>query len=434
MPDLPRQIVPDLARTAHLRRCRGETAPHVRPSTLRGGFLLRLASEPFSPARNYFRFLLMVAVLIAVSGCASAPKRDVDLVWPLPPETPRIKFVKSLSSSADVRTTTFAQRVKSTIIGDDPVAGLGKPYAVHVDRKGRIFVADSAWRKVLVFDEPGRDFFILGIDGPGALINPRGVTTDAQHRIYVTDTSQNRVVVYDEKGDFQLAMGLRGQLDKPVGIAVNDALKGVYVVSTGSTGTQDHKVTVFDANTGNVLFEFGGRGVEDGKFNFPTNVVVDDAGRVYVMDSFNFRAQIFDADGKFLSKFGGIGTGFGQFSKPKGIGVDNEGHIYVSDAAFNNVQIFDQQGRLLLFFGGFGDRPWQLWLPAGLYIDENDQIYVADQYNKKIKRLLQLGGILLGVMIPVALVWGDFNPPKSFHPTEDVANTKHNLSVNFDIL
>ncbi len=326
----------------------------------------------------------MVAVLIAVSGCASAPKKDVDLVWPLPPETPRIKFVKSLSSSADVRTTTFAQRVKSTIIGDDPVAGLGKPYAVHVDRKGRIFVADSAWRKVLVFDEPGRDFFILGIDGPGALINPRGVTTDAQHRIYVTDTSQNRVVVYDEGGNFQLAMGLRGQLDKPVGIAVNDALKRVYVVSTGSTATEDHKVTVFDANTGNVLFEFGGRGVEDGKFNFPTNVVVDDAGRVYVMDSFNFRAQIFDADGKFLSKFGGIGTGFGQFSKPKGIGVDSEGHIYVSDAAFNNVQIFDPDGRLLLFFGELGSRPGQFWLPAGIAIDGNDRIYVADQYNKRI--------------------------------------------------
>jgi cytochrome c553 len=41
--------------------------------------------------------------------------------------------------------------------------------------------------------------------------------------------------------------------------------------------------------------------------------------------------------------------------------------------------------------------------------------------------------MLLGVLIPVALVWG-FNPPKSFHPTEDVANTKHNLSVNDDIL
>jgi DNA-binding beta-propeller fold protein YncE len=283
-----------------------------------------------------------------------------------------------------VQPPSFTQRMKNTVIGEDPVASLGKPYAVHVDHKGRILVADSAWRKVLVFDEAGRDFFIVGIDGPGALINPRGVTTDGQDRIYVTDVSQNRAVVYNDKGELQLAMGLRGQLDKPVGIAVNDALKRVYVVSTGSTATQTHKITVFDATNGDVLFEFGGRGVEDGQFNFPTNVVVDASGKVYAMDSFNFRVQVFDADGKFLSKFGGIGSGFGQFSKPKGIGVDSEGHIYVSDSAFNNVQIFDQEGRLLLFFGELGSRPGQFWLPAGLAVDRQDRIYVADQYNKRI--------------------------------------------------
>jgi DNA-binding beta-propeller fold protein YncE len=328
--------------------------------------------------------LLLAVSILLLAGCASTPKKEVDLVWPLPPETPRIKFIKSISSSADVQPPSFGQRIKTTVIGEDPVASLGKPYAVHVDRNGRLLVADSAWRKVLVFDEAGRDFFIVGIDGPGALTNPRGVTTDAQGRIYVTDTSQNRVVVYDDKGGFQLAMGLRGQLDKPVGVAVNDALKRVYVVSTGSTATQTHKVTVFDAATGNLLFEFGGRGIEDGQFNFPTNVVVDPSGKVYVMDSFNFRVQTFDADGKFLSKFGGIGTGFGQFSKPKGIGIDSEGHIYVSDSAFNNVQIFDQEGRLLLFFGELGSRRGQFWLPAGLAVDAQDRIYVADQYNKRI--------------------------------------------------
>jgi DNA-binding beta-propeller fold protein YncE len=324
--------------------------------------------------------LVLVGVL---AGCASAPKPQPDLVWPLPPETPRIKFVKSLSSAADVRPTSLVTRVKAAVIGDEPAASLGKPYAVHADRNGRVLVADSAWRKVLVFDERGKDFFIVGLDGPGLLMNPRGVTTDAEGRIYVSDVTQNRVVVYTPKGEFVLAMGLRGQLDKPVGVAVNDALKRVYVVSTGSGSTQTHKVTVFDT-AGALLFEFGGRGIDDGQFNFPTNLVVDVSGKVYVMDSFNFRVQVFDADGKFVSKFGGVGSGFGQFSKPKGIGVDSEGHIYVSDAAFNNVQIFDQEGRLLLFFGGFGNRRGQFWLPAGLSVDAQDRIYVADQYNKRI--------------------------------------------------
>jgi len=110
------------------------------------------------------------------------------------------------------------------------------------------------------------------------------------------------------------------------------------------------------------------------------------------MDSFNFRVQIFDKDGKFIKKFGGVGTGLGMFSKPKGIAIDSEGHIYVVDAAFNNVQIFDTEGRLLLFFGEMGNRPGQFWLPAGMAIDKDDNIYVADQYNRRINVYKYLGG------------------------------------------
>jgi hypothetical protein len=48
------------------------------------------------------------------------------------------------------------------------------------------------------------------------------------------------------------------------------------------------------------------------------------------------------------------------------------------------------------------------------------------------KKLLQYGGLVILVLLPVALVWG-FNPPTSQWQTEDTANTKHNLSANQDI-
>src|SRR5581483_4574254 len=166
-------------------------------------------------------------------------------------------------------------------------------------------------------------------------------------------------------------------MERPVGIAVNNELKRVYIADT-----RKHKIFAFDFE-GNFLFEFGKRGVGDGEFNFPANLFVDSSGKIYVTDM-NFRVQIFDPAGKFVSKFGSVGTGFGQFSLPKGIGVDSQGHIYVVDSRFNNVQIFDQDGKLLLFFGEFGSSPGQLWLPAGLTIDPQDRIYVADQYNHRI--------------------------------------------------
>jgi cytochrome c553 len=49
------------------------------------------------------------------------------------------------------------------------------------------------------------------------------------------------------------------------------------------------------------------------------------------------------------------------------------------------------------------------------------------------KQLLFSGGLLILVLIPVTLAWGVFPPPTSFWATENVANTKHNLSANQDI-
>lgn len=319
-----------------------------------------------------------VVILVFATGCATAPK-PVDIIWPLPPEEPRIKYVKSISSSEDIERKSFWQSFTDLITGSHSVARIAKPYAVHMDREGRLFVTDSGWPTVLEFDTKKKEFKVVGLEGPGVLAKPMGVTTDSTGRIYVTDTLENRAVVYDPDGNFLFGIGEKGRFDQPVGIVVNDALHRVYIVDT-----KKHKVSVFDSKDGKFLFEFGTRGIEDGQFNYPTNIAMDADGNLFIMDSFNFRVQIFDPDGKFVSKFGSVGTGLGQFAKPKGIAVDTEGHIYVVDAAFNNVQIFNREGQLLLFFGGFGNRPGQFWLPAGMYIDQDDLIYVADQYNHRI--------------------------------------------------
>jgi len=320
-------------------------------------------------------FLLFVFVL---GGCGGRGlQTEPDIFWPPAPETPRIKFVKTISSSEDVEEKTWVDHVKAFLFGGSSSAHLVKPYAVFATPSGRVYVADSGWRKVLVFDESQKRFSMLGVDGPGALAGPLGVTADASGRVYVTDTVHQKGFVYDPEGQFLFSFGDKNQLERPVGIAVNNSLKRVYVVDA-----RKHQVFVYDFE-GKFLFVFGERGTDDGHFNFPANLFVDNEGKIYITDM-NFRVQIFDAEGKFQSKFGGVGTGFGQFSLPKGVGVDSRGHVYVVDARFNNVQIFDQSGQLLLFFGEFGGRNGQFWLPAGLSVDAQNRIYIADQYNHRI--------------------------------------------------
>ncbi|MBI3353060.1 MAG: hypothetical protein HY036_10845, partial [Nitrospirae bacterium] len=218
--------------------------------------------------KNYCQIGSVITILLFV-GCATAPVQKTEIIWPLPPDPPRIKFVKTIESAKEVEKESFGKSVMQFLVGKDPTVHLQKPYAVHADRKQRVYVADSAWRKILVMDYAKKEFMFLGLDGPGILSRPMGVTTDFTGNIYVSDTVGKRVVVYDPNGKYLLAMGGKEIFEEPVGIAVNDKLRRVYVVDT-----RKHNVDIFDFE-GRFLSDFGGRGVNDGQFNFPTNLAVD---------------------------------------------------------------------------------------------------------------------------------------------------------------
>jgi DNA-binding beta-propeller fold protein YncE len=151
--------------------------------------------------------------------------------------------------------------------------------------------------------------------------------------------------------------------------------------------TKSHQFKAYDIATKKHLYSVGKRGLEDAEFNFPTNIAVDQRnGNIVVVDTQNFRVQIFDKDGKFLSKFGNVGNKPGTFARPKGVGIDSDGNIYVADSAFNNVQVFDENGsNILLFFGGGGYGPTQFRLITGIYIDEDDKIVIADGFSGRVQ-------------------------------------------------
>ncbi len=344
-------------------------------------------------SRRRFGRLPGVAVasvlLAAVVACAPVekappkPAKPVDYVWPLPPEPARIRFVREIKSSDDVGPSKTGNALVASILGTKKrpdAIKFKKPYGVYADGRGRVFVTDTGWGKLLVFDFPAKTFAMWGEDGKGILDSPIGVTGDSQGRIYVADAEEQRVVVFDRDGNFVTAMGRKGELERPAGIAINEALGRVYVVDV-----KKHHIAVYDMETGALVKTIGKNGAKKGEFNFPTNIAIGRDGTLYVVDTLNFRVQVMDPDGKVLKTIGSLGDALGQFSRPKGVAVDSEGNVYVVDAAFNNFQIFDPKGRLLLFVGEIGPKPGQFWLPAGAYIDGRDRLYIADQYNARIQ-------------------------------------------------
>ena len=58
--------------------------------------------------------------------------------------------------------------------------------------------------------------------------------------------------------------------------------------------------------------------METGEFHTQSYLALDSNGRLYVVDLFHFRVQIFDPDGKFVKTFGELGDSPGTSQGQQG--------------------------------------------------------------------------------------------------------------------
>lgn len=351
-------------------------------------------------ARFYFLLtaLLFLATIIPVVVDGQKKKTNQksvqkapDLVWPLPPEKPRIRYLGSLAANTDVEPPKKKGWLQKLINEEESrhVIGMGRPSGIAVDSQERVYVADTFKGAVFVFDLRAKTLNLLGADGRGRLANPYGIAIDKNDNVYVSDTKLKRIHVYDRNWDLIASFSKVGNetILNPAGLAMDDNSNHLLVADS-----RGHKIFVVNVDQLGQGTSFGVKGDSDNQFYFPNSVAVDKAGRIYVSDTMNFCVKIFDSTFKFINRIGEHGTGFGMFDRPKGIAVDSEGHIYVVDASFSNFQIFDPNGKLLLFVGNFGVEPGSFRLPAGLFIDKRDRIYVSDQVNRRVQIFQFLAG------------------------------------------
>lgn len=306
------------------------------------------------------------------------------LVWPEPPEKPRIRFLRAVASPADLGIRpSFWERLGEILAGKVE-AWMVRPTGVAVQGEV-LYVADPGAQALWILDAATGQF--RRIRGPRGreLISPVSVAPGGEGRVYVADSYLRQVFVLGPDGNLT-GSGEGTPFVRPAGVAYEEVADRLYVADSAA-----HRVWILSGE-GALQGHIGGRGSGPGEFNFPTHVAVDRAGNLYVTDSLGFRIQMFARDGRFLGAFGRHGDASGDFAAPKGVAVDSEGHVYVVDALFDTVQIFDRAGQLLLNFGRRGLGPGQFWLPGGIFIDAKDRIYIADSYNQRIQIFQYLGG------------------------------------------
>jgi DNA-binding beta-propeller fold protein YncE len=187
-----------------------------------------------------------------------------------------------------------------------------------------------------------------------------------------------------------------GQLNRPRGIVVGPD-GNIFVVDS-----RNARVNVYGP-AGEYLHSFGSEGSSLGQFGRlsaaggggASGIAIDDAGNIYVADTWNHRIQVFASDGTFLRAWGQFfdarddaalsATQPGLFYGPRGVAF-HDGLLFVTDTGNERVQVFQPDGRLVRMFGTPGSGEGELLEPVGIAVSGDGTIYVADSHNARIAR------------------------------------------------
>ena len=332
----------------------------------------------------FFSFGLTLALLSGCAGSASQPvawqDETTDLVWPEPPDQPRVRYLRSLYGPEDFKEQSQTSKVLSWMLGEQETGpSLLSPFAVAVSRSGPVWVADNGASMLYRLDLNRREIDYFQEFSGLRLVSPSGVAVDDERqRVFLADAGHQRIFVLDLKGNYIASWGPPGGFKRPAGLALDST--GRLLVADAMGGV----AYIFNPD-GTLASEIQSRVNPDGRFRRPLNVAFGPNGEILVLDAFSFRVEVQNEQGELLGTIGELGDAAGYMARPKGLAVDKEGHVFVSDSAFDNIQVFDLAGNLLMFWGRAGRQPGQFSLPAGLFIDHEGRLFVADSYNHRVQ-------------------------------------------------
>ena len=331
------------------------------------------------------RRIAALVLAFSVGACASAgppepPAGEPLVIYPPPPQTPRVQFLTAISNSKDVeepRSLSFWERVAGEREEDVRGEPILKPYGVAI-HDGVIYVCDTLLQGVDVIDLGARSFEYWQPEGFGKLRKPINCAADSvTGRIFVADIDRGDVVVFDTERRFVAAFGsVEGS--RPTDVFVRDGRAWV-------ADFENREVRVYDLSGFEQIGTIPAADVDSaGRLFGPTNLWVTDE-HVYVSDFGAAQVKVYTRDGEFVRAVGSYGDGLGQFARPKGIAVDRSGILYAVDAAFENVQMFNAEGQFLMPFAGPYKGPGDLWLPAQVTLDYDNVDYFRQYVHESLE-------------------------------------------------
>ncbi len=179
------------------------------------------------------------------------------------------------------------------------------PLGIRIDGEDKVFVTDAKTQENRVFEfvlpnESLIDWHTVNAtavafgetgEGNGEFLYPNAAVADSQGRIFVSDGNNGRISVWDAQDNFLFNFGSGNgeeSVSLPRGMAINEQDHLFVVDAVG----QNVKVYDVSGEEPVFLYTFGDWGVDDGLFNYPNDIALDDSGRVYIVDRENQRVQV----------------------------------------------------------------------------------------------------------------------------------------------
>ena len=171
---------------------------------------------------------------------------------------------------------------------DDDFSGFGLLEGITVALGGELLLCDIEDDHVIKLDNLyafDRTFGRSGY-GEGGLRDPLGIFVDRREKVYVADSQNDRVAIYDLFGNFLKSLGKR-VLREPSGVTVGED-NLIYVANT-----EKNSIAIFDSE-GNLILEYGTWGSGMGNFSKPTDLKLGRDDKLFVVDSGNSRICVFE--------------------------------------------------------------------------------------------------------------------------------------------
>jgi hypothetical protein len=327
-----------------------------------------------------------------VSGVSSTNGTTSIIVVPFTDaDSPLIIVVVALGNSAGLESAASVSQTLKSPVGFPSVytsrmnfSVPNGPNGVAVDGSGKIVVSCYFGNQLKVYNNQGSLQANIGSAGSsnGLFNTPSAIAIDKAGNIVVADSGNDRIQMFTIGGTHIRSFGSDGtgdgQFKYPNGIAVNSENHIIVTDSFKQTipAIQSELVKIFD-NTGTFIRKFGSVGTGNGEFNGVIGVAVDKSDKIYVVDSGNYRVQVFDKYGNYISQK--------TFEKiPQVVTVDDTGKIFVA-LETNVIVIHDSNWNYIDHFGYTGSNEFEFKFITGMAFDASGNLHVSERANNAVK-------------------------------------------------